>query len=157
MLFGVFGGSLNSSTNLSSHLQMWDRSCLCGGYCLGNVLGELGACHLNHHIQIFAKQSLIFIGGYKWEQFKSISIPSFTLSGLVTFYLPLLKLPSHHLNNYKRKEWIVFKRTSQKACMNIHFPTSSQNCLKLSSCLIKILCRLKFRCLALCSPNHPIF
>jgi len=40
---------------LSSHLQMWDKSCLCGGYRFGNVLGELGAYRFNHHIQIFAK------------------------------------------------------------------------------------------------------
>jgi len=55
---------------------MWDRSCFRGGYRFGNVLGELRAYRFNHHIQFFAKQLAIFIGGYKGKQFKSIYIPS---------------------------------------------------------------------------------
>jgi hypothetical protein len=39
----------------------------CEGYWPSCLIEELGAYHPNHHMQILAKKSLVFIGGYKGQ------------------------------------------------------------------------------------------
>jgi hypothetical protein len=70
--FRVSIGSPSLLTSLSFHLQRWDRSCLCGGYCPSNVFGKLGTCCPNHHIQFFSQWPSIFIGGYKANNLNSL-------------------------------------------------------------------------------------
>jgi hypothetical protein len=94
--FRVRSLRLHLSTSLSSHFQRRDESCLCEGYRLNSVLGELRAYQPNNYIQIFARWSSNFIRCNRGQQFSSAPIPSSSK----TFYLHLLKLPSYHLSNY---------------------------------------------------------
>lgn len=64
------------------HFQRWGRSCFYGDYHFDNIFKELGACHLNSHIQIFARWLSSFMGGCKGQQFRSTSIPCSLQVGL---------------------------------------------------------------------------
>jgi hypothetical protein len=58
--FEMSGSSSSLSSNFSSHLQRWDRSCFCRSYHPSGILDELKACHLSI-ASIFFQNSCPFL------------------------------------------------------------------------------------------------
>jgi hypothetical protein len=130
------------STDLSSHFQRGDKSCLREGFYLNPILEKLRACHPNNCIQVFARWSSNFIRYYRGQQFKFTPIPSsLKMSLWLSISICLNFHPTIWATIIERSESSLKKKHIKKHAQALIFQHHLWVVFKLLSRSIEILCK----------------